>query len=125
MQLLIFSYVREQDMIKYSQRGFCLLQSNLSLFCVWRFPTSNRQKHCQRRTSKSLVSPATFSPGSSQTKHPLLFLARLFCLCIYSAIHRDSAVTPAQGGILHYLKRKGRWDSRQQNSHCTLEITLF
>jgi len=74
MQLFIFSYVQEQDMIKYSQTGFCLLQSNLSLFYVWQFTTYNQQKHCQQRTIESPVSPAAFSRGSSQT-NPFLFLA--------------------------------------------------
>lgn len=45
------------------------------------------------RKIKSPVSPAAFSLGSSETKHPILFLGLLSCSSIYATIPKDSVIT--------------------------------
>lgn len=79
-------------MIKYSQNSLKQSFTYYSLFCVWWFPTATTEP-LPTKKSKSRVSPAAFNLGSSETKHPFLFLRLLSCLSIYSTIPKDSVIT--------------------------------
>lgn len=75
-------------MINYSQNS---LKQSFTYYSLFYVPTSNDRSTAKEKKQVP-VSPAAFNFGSSETKHPFLFLRLLSYLSIYSTMPKGSVI---------------------------------